>query len=377
MSVMKNNEWEFSKMGIDMSAAFDTIVRNSVLTTLTEAGCTEDDIRLFRYLLSNTKLQVKIKKTLSLEIESTLGAFQGDSLSGKIFTLVLARALREVRVTVNRPIIPISTHGIPEEWEYADDVDFVEETMEDLQGMYPIVKEVLKNWNLFLNDEKTEFTRFYLAEMDEVNEAGKSIRTLKCEDWRNSKSLGSLICSIQDIKRRCQLGNAAFSNYDKCWLQGTKIPLAIKIKLYNALVTSVMIYNSNSWCAPAHIIEKLDTTQRRHLRRILNIHWPTGHISNNELYRRCNVGKLSDRILKFRWTMLGHVLRSSIDTPAFLSLKFALSNNLKSRKSRHQMNLFNVICNDLKSRNYNLESIDELYQLREVASDRSHWKLMF
>ena len=75
--------------------------------------------------------------------------------------------------------------------------------------------------------------------------------------------------------------------------------------------------------------------------------------------------------------MLGHVLRSSVDTPAFLSLKFALSNNLKSRKSRHQMNLFKVICNDLKSRNLNLETIDDLYELRNVAYDRSHWKSIF
>ena len=77
------------------------------------------------------------------------------------------------------------------------------------------------------------------------------------------------------------------------------------------------------------------------------------------------------------WTMLGHVLRSSVDTPAFTSLKFALTNNLKGRIARHQMNLFNVICNDLKTRNFKLDTIDDLYYIREVAFDRSHWKLLF
>ena len=197
----KNNEWEFSKMDIDMSAAFNTIVRKSVLETLIKARCTEDDTRLVRYLLSKTKLQVKIKNTISDEIESTLGAFQGDSLSGKLFTLVLARALRDVRATVERPSIPISIEWISDKWEYADDVDFVEENMEDLKVMYPTVKEVLKSWNLFLNDEKPEFIRVYLAEMNEVDESGKSIRNLKSEEWRKSKYLGSLICSTQDIKR--------------------------------------------------------------------------------------------------------------------------------------------------------------------------------
>ena len=89
--------------------------------------------------------------------------------------------------------------------------------------MYPTIKEILAKWNLFLNDDKTEFTRFYLAEMNEKNNAGKSIRKLKEEEWRSTKALGSLMCSIKDIQRRCQLANVAFLSLDKCWLQGTKI----------------------------------------------------------------------------------------------------------------------------------------------------------
>ena len=116
--------------------------------------------------------------------------------------------------------------------------------------MYPTIKEILAKWNLFLNDDKTEFTRFYLAEMNEKNNAGKSIRKLKEEEWRSTKALGSLMCSIKDIQRRCQLANVAFLSLDKCWLQGTKISLPIKIRLYDALVVSVMIYNGNSWSAP-------------------------------------------------------------------------------------------------------------------------------
>ena len=57
ISVVKNKEWEFSKMGIDMSSAFDTIKRKTILELLAKAGCTEDEIKLVRYLLSNTKLQ--------------------------------------------------------------------------------------------------------------------------------------------------------------------------------------------------------------------------------------------------------------------------------------------------------------------------------
>ena len=69
-------------MGIDMSSAFDTIRRTQILELLVECGCEEDDVRVVRLLLSNTKLRVKVNGVLSVEFESSLGAFQGDCLPG-------------------------------------------------------------------------------------------------------------------------------------------------------------------------------------------------------------------------------------------------------------------------------------------------------
>ena len=102
-----------------------------------------------------------------------------------------------------------------------------------------------------------------------------------------------------------------------------------------------MIYNRNSWSAPAHIIQKLDITHGRHLRKVLKIQWPKGRISNENLCERCKTTKISDRIAKYRWTMLGQVLRCKDDTPAFMSLKFAISMSepLVDRPSCHQTSL--------------------------------------
>ena len=70
------------------------------------------------------------------------------------------------------------------------------------------------------------------------------------------------------------------------------------------------------------------------------MYWPDGKIRNAELYKRCDTIKLSERVKKMRLTMLGHILRSDEQTPAFLSFKFALNNKLKSRRGKHQSNLF-------------------------------------
>ena len=64
-SVIMEKEWCFHKMGIDMSAAFDTIKRSTILNLLSDAGCSDDDIRLVRFLLSNTVIKIRVNSSYS------------------------------------------------------------------------------------------------------------------------------------------------------------------------------------------------------------------------------------------------------------------------------------------------------------------------
>ena len=75
-AVVMEKQRSFHKMGIDMSAAFDTIQRSTILDLLQDAGCSEDDIRLVRFLLSNTRVRVRIDKSFSIVFETTLSSFQ-------------------------------------------------------------------------------------------------------------------------------------------------------------------------------------------------------------------------------------------------------------------------------------------------------------
>ena len=74
-------------MGIDMSSAFECVKRPVLVRVLEDAGCSEDDVRLVRFMLNDTRLRVKVENCISYEFPVTIGAFQGDSLSGNLFTL--------------------------------------------------------------------------------------------------------------------------------------------------------------------------------------------------------------------------------------------------------------------------------------------------
>ena len=76
--------------------------------------------------------------------------------------------------------------------------------------------------------------------------------------------------------------------------------------------------------------------------------------------------------------MLGHVLRGSEDSPAYLSMLFAINsdNNMKGRLGRPSLNLLDVVRKDLvrKSIENKLRSITDFENLRFMALDRISWK---
>ncbi|KAI8479584.1 hypothetical protein Bbelb_426750 [Branchiostoma belcheri] len=370
-----SKHWDFYKMGIDMSRAFDTIKRSKVLDVLDQAGCNEDELRLVRLLLAGTKLQVRVGLTYSADFETTIGSPQGDSLSPVLFTCYLASALSTVRRYSTRPNPPISPLGLPLEMEYADDVDFIDEERDTLEGLLPVAANNLRDSHLFMNEAKTEFTHVYLADTLEKDENEQPLRGN--EEWRNSKILGSLLCSSSDIAARCTMGNIAFKSLWKIWIRRSKIPLKKKLQLYNATCVSIMLYNCNSWAAPQTAIDKLDACHRKHLRTITGHRWPNSLISNKALYKLCNTGPLSTKVKCARWTMFGHILRMPTDTPAQQALTFALvgSNTYRPRKGRHCSNLLSLLRADLKERGLGpLRSERKLQELRRLAMNRTKWR---
>ena len=126
-------------------------------------------------------------------------------------------------------------------------------------------------------------------------------------------------------------------------------------------------------------MEKLNVCHRRHLRSICNIYWPAGVISNRELYRRCGVVPITERVRKARWTLLGHILRSDDNTPAGLALQYAVSSSehLRGRRGRPRSNLFTTIVNDLKEFSLRLIDTSDLLSLKMLAYNRPVWRNMF
>ena len=108
---------------------------------------------------------------------------------------------------------------LPREMEYADDSDFPCENKEDGKYLKSIVKDVLVERNLKVNEDKTEETEI------------KREKKKENEKWRKTKKLGSLLGDYDDMKRREQLSNQAMCELKQLWNK-SKANVRRKIMMY-------------------------------------------------------------------------------------------------------------------------------------------------
>ena len=297
---------QFVILGIDMSKAFDCIRRDRLLSVLS-SFLNEDEVRLVRVLLAETSFQVKFGNAMSGSAETTIGTPQGDSLSPVLFVVYLEAALRDIRNTPLAQSRPAADSGLPFELVYADDTDFISTEQSWLGDLEHTTSRVLGDWALKVNPDKTEIT-VLTRNIDRV-----------AEQWRTCRKLGSLLGDVEDVSRRKQLATVAYQSMYTLWKQRTVISEKLRLRLYEAFVMPVLMYNSGTWGLPATAEASLDAFHRRQLRSLIGIKWPQT-INNKALYKRCNVEPASISIRRARWRLFGHVLRLPSESPAILAM---------------------------------------------------------
>ena len=358
---------QYTILGIDMSSAFDTINRSKLLTVIT-TFLPEDEVKLIRFLLSDTTLTINSGKHPAT-IPTIIGTTQGDSLSPVLFVVYLEAALRELR-----PLIQSPTAMRPFELAYADDVDFIFRTEEEAKSKISIISSTLKRWNLVVNESKTEVTTVQKG----------------TDSWKTTKKLGSLIDTKEDIKRRKTLATASFHNMYKIWIRRHKLAEEKLLQLYNTIVLPVLLYNCGTWGVTQTDLNALDAFHRRQLRQLLGIKWEE-KVTTEQLYQRCHCGPISVTVTAARRRLLGHVLRLDIDSPAQTTMTEYFKNEGPKHRGRPPCNLPNSINKDLgdiikisqleREHSYavpeaynELRTQKHLEALRTLAQDKTKWK---
>jgi hypothetical protein len=361
MAQTQKYQQELFIMGIDLSKAFDCIDRSILMTKLEELLRNKpSELRMIRYLLSQTTLTACLQGKLGEIFSTTLGIPQGDGLSPALFLIYLQIAIdhhlriqREADSTINK---------LTSYTNYADDTDFISKKYSALYSLGLQLPERLDIYNLKMNPDKTEWI---------------TINSTTCPNLTNKK-LGSKLSRQEDTKYRISQARRSFGTMYRIWLNKGPITLPTKVFLYKMFVSSVLLYNTSCLGLSDKQLKPFDSTHRKQLRALTNIKYPQT-ITNTDLYKLCKSRPVHIEITKHRWRLFGHILRLDEEVPAFRNMMNYYSNpdQLPKNRGRTTNNLPTTLHSDLRLIGMKLLTLDDLLYLQKIAEDRKEWQILY
>ncbi len=363
---------------LDMSKAFDTVQRNSLIQQL-KSILDEDELHIIKILLKDVKLTVRMGKYKGEEIVTNIGTPQGDCLSPTLFILYLACAMEPpcentsdhnyVRPYIsNEEILPehLTDHGYSSrvdnnlliDMQYADDTTWlgVNNAQEKVKKVKQEIPGKLAKHHLFVNETKTE--EFVVKRNGD-------------DSWKKCKLLGSLLDTEEDIKRRKGL---AIGTYNKMRhvIENKSTKKITKSRILKTYVESIFLYNSETWTLTKNMEDSIDVFQRSQIRMAYGINWQD-RMTNKELYKMSGLKPWSELIRMRRLRFFGHLHRMDASVPARIALDEA---NRKVRKPKGGQKTTWI---KMMEKDLNLPTDTKLkpvrfQQILDLTQDRTMWR---
>jgi hypothetical protein len=354
--------------GIDLAKAFDTVDR-TILLSLLFGTLDESTYRLIHYLLSDTILIPKIGRTTGSPLTGTTGVPQGGALSVLLFTFYLEAILKRVRTEI-LTLCAADPISIPIDIEYVDDTDFIATDPVDLTSTEALLPNLLSQYNFTLNNDKTEY--YCMRPNLSVTDIFEPDRAKKI------KKLGSYISPEIDLQHRMSSILTAFRRLNNIWLRSTLISTSNRLRLFNAYIYPLYIYNLGAVAYTKAQLNKLDCLHRKQLRILLRVFWPN-KIHNKQLYQRCRTAPISIIQIETRWRLFGHILRLPDTSPPRQAMLRYFTQPTFERPGRPPTTLPVQLDNDLQLlpaayRRFRLKTPVQFERLTNKAQNRQDWK---
>ena len=299
-------EWQKSMVlnFVDFRKAFDCIHRASMWKILEVYGIPRKFINIIRSMYDGSESCVQVGQERTEWFAVNTGVRQGDVLSPLLFNILLDFIMRKIDVI---------DCGI--EWtggkrlrdlDYADDICLLARDIEEMQVMVDTIVTEGSKIGLTINTAKTEVMKIRTQDTRYVTIGGSNLKEVDGFTY-----LGSRICKDGDIRSEVniRIGKASYA-YDclkNVWKED-RVSLQTKLKLFNAIVISVLLYGCETWKGLKEVEDRMRRFESNCLRRIMKIQW-YDHVSEEELRRRTGQQSVVDKIKIARWKWYGHALQ--------------------------------------------------------------------
>ena len=258
-------------MTIDLRKAFDRVDHTALFRSL-RRQMDHDHVALLELLY---KTQHGNVGTHCFPI--TRGVRQGDVLSPVLFNAVLECAMAKWKTKLRSHgfcLHPDNEHDRLTNIRYADDILLFGKSLEEVVSMVELLAEVLREFGLDLNTSKTKI----LSTEDNndapvycITECG-TIEVLATTS--KYKYLGRMFSgNVRDrgriaVEHRICCGWMKFKALQHIF-QDKHIPVKLRLKLFDAAISSTVLYSLESCPITESIQSRLDVVQRTMLRRLI------------------------------------------------------------------------------------------------------------
>lgn len=300
---------------IEFKAAYDSVIRSKLYEAIhrRELQIPSKIIKMVRATMARVVCKVKIQDELSEPFETSGGIRQGDGLACLLFNLALEKVIRQSKTNC-RTILLKSTQILA----YADDIDIIARTMEDLKESFTSIEKAAREMGLTINEDKTKILISTVSK-SRVRRSGQRI-TVGDYNFEIVNIFKYLSTNIEnenniseEIKQRVVAASRCAQGLNK-HLRSQYIGRETKIKIYRTLIKPVLTYACETWTLSNNDENLLGIFERKIFGGI-NEGGKWRRRYNSELYQLYNGHDIAAyiKVQRLRWA--GHIQRTTEDYP--------------------------------------------------------------
>ena len=255
---------------IDFKKAFDRVWHEGLWHVLRGFGIEEGLIQVIQALYNSASSAVLLNSDIGDFFKTTVGVRQGCLLSPVLFNLFLENIMRETLLDFHSTI---SIGGRPiSNLRFADDIDLMGGSNQELQNLTDRLTARSGAYGMEVSSEKSKI----MVNSTKDTPANISMNGQQLEEVDAFKYLGSTLTkdgrSTTEIKTRISIATSAMARLTKIW-RSRDISFHTKMKLYKALIVSILLYGCESWTMTAETTKRVQTFETKCFRRLLGIPW--------------------------------------------------------------------------------------------------------